>query len=108
MSLRPKGLLKDGFLDDPRHLARRDDASARARRVRTPILIASLFLILIGSRAALIAYAGNATPFLDEWDADAAHLLKPYLQGHLTIGDLFYPINEHRIVFTKLAVLSIF
>src|SRR5271165_635836 len=74
----------------------------------TLILIASLFLILIGSRAALIAYAGNATPFLDEWDADAAHLLKPYLQGHLTIGDLFCPINEHRIVFTKLAVLSIF
>lgn len=75
---------------------------------RLSILLLSLFLVLFGSRAALIAYAGYATPFLDEWDADAAHLLKPWLQGRLTIGDLLYPINEHRIVFTKLAVLSIF
>ncbi len=75
---------------------------------RTPILLVSLFLILVGSRATLIAYAGSSTPFLDEWDADAAHLLKPFLQGSLTIADLFYPINEHRILFTKLAVLSIF
>ena len=79
-----------------------------AGRAGAPILLVSLFLILIGSRAALIAYAGNYTPFLDEWDADAAHLLKPWLQGRLTTADLLHPINEHRIVFTKLAVLSIF
>jgi hypothetical protein len=45
-----------------------------ARRAPTPILLAALFFILLGSRAALIAYAGYSTPFLDEWDADAAHL----------------------------------
>ena len=71
-------------------------------------MLFSLFLVLIGSRAALIAYAASPTPFLDEWDADATHLLKPYLQGHLTIADLLYPINEHRIPFTKLAVLSVY
>ena len=48
------------------------------------------------------------TPFLDEWDGDAAGLLKPYLQGRLTVGDLLAPFGEHRILFTRLLVLSIF
>lgn len=68
----------------------------------------SLFLILVGSRAALISHAGNATPFLDEWDGDAAYLLEPYLQGRLTVGDLLAPFGEHRILFTRLLVLTIF
>ncbi len=75
---------------------------------RTPILLASLFLILLGTRAVLISYAGSPTPFLDEWEADGALLLEPYIQGKLTISDLFIPINEHRIFFTKLLVLLIF
>lgn len=74
---------------------------------RSPLLLlAALFLILIGARAALIGYAGNPTPFLDEWDGDAAQLLIPYLQGRLTPGDLFAPFAEHRIFFTRLLVLS--
>ncbi len=72
------------------------------------VLLLSLFLILVGARATLISYAGNATPFLDEWEADGSHLLKPYLDGTLTVADLFVPLNEHLIFFTKLAVLSIF
>ena len=75
---------------------------------RTPILLASLFLILLGTRALLIRYAGSPLPFLDEWEADGARLLLPYIQGKLTISDLFIPINEHRIFFTKLLVLLIF
>ena len=75
---------------------------------RTPILLASLFLILLGTRAVLISYAGSPTPFLDEWEADGALLLEPYIQGKLTLSDLFIPINEHRILFTKLLVLLIF
>ncbi len=71
-------------------------------------LLISLFLILVGARAALISHAGNATPFLDEWDGDAAGLLKPYLQGRLTVGDLLAPFGEHRILTTRLLVLSIF
>jgi hypothetical protein len=77
------------------------------KRGGTALLI-SLFLILVGSRAALISHAGNPTPFLDEWDADAAGLLKPYLEGRLTVGDLLAPFGEHRILFTRLLVLSIF
>jgi hypothetical protein len=68
----------------------------------------SLFLVLVGSRAVLISHAASPTPFLDEWEADGARLLKPYLRGELKLSDLFVPLNEHLIVFTKLFVLSIF
>ena len=77
-------------------------------RHRTPVLLLSLFCVLFGSRLMLIRYAGYATPFLDEWEADGAAILKPYLAGSLTAGDLFVPLNEHRIVFTKLLVVTIF
>ena len=72
------------------------------------LLFASLFLIVVGSRAILINYAGNPTPYADEWDGEAANLLKPYLRGALTIGDLFQAHNEHVIFFTRLLTLAIF
>jgi hypothetical protein len=72
------------------------------------LLFISLFFIIIGSRAAVINYSGSFTPFLDEWDGDAAGLLKPYITADLTIRDLFSPFNEHIILFTRLLVLAIF
>lgn len=72
------------------------------------ILFVSLFLILIGSRAIVINYDGNSTPFWDEWDGGAANLLLPYLRGNLTLGDLFSAHNEHVIFFTRLLTLAIF
>jgi hypothetical protein len=80
---------------------------ARIERRRSPLFLLSLFLILFGARAALIRYAGNSTPFMDEWDGDAAFLLKPYLEGSLGAGDLVAPFNEHRILCTRLLALTI-
>ena len=74
----------------------------------TAVTLASLFLILLGARAVLISHAGSPTPFLDEWEADGAHLLEPYIRGNLTLSDLWIPLNEHRIFFTKLLVLLMF
>lgn len=75
---------------------------------RQTLLFVSLFLVLVGARAVVIDYAGNSTPYTDEWDGEAANLLKPYLQGALTIGDLFQAHNEHVIFFTRLMTLAIF
>ena len=75
---------------------------------RQIFLLVSLFLILVGARAVVINYAGNTTPYADEWDGEAANLLKPYLQGDLTIGDLFHAHNEHVIFFTRSLTLAIF
>ena len=72
------------------------------------LLFLSLFLILIGSRAAAINYAGNSTPLWDEWEGEWANLLKPYIQGKLTVGGLFAAHNEHVIFFTRLLTLAIF
>ena len=73
---------------------------------RQTFLFVSLFLILVGARAVVINYAGNPTPYADEWDGEAANLLKPYLKGALTIGDLFHAHNEHVIFFTRLLTLG--
>ncbi len=83
------------------------DTHSRAPAKRPWLLLFSLFLIVLGSRAALIHYAGNSTPFMDEWDGDAAGLIVPYVDGRLAVSDLFAPFNEHRIVFTRLLVLSL-
>ena len=80
------------------HLTKRQDA----------VLYVSLFLVLVGSRAAVINYGGNSVPFGDEWDAVAAGLLRPYLQGHLKLAELFSAHNEHVIFFTRLMTLLIF
>ena len=60
------------------------------------------------AREALISHAGSATPFMDEWDGDWAGLIKPYLDGALTLEGLAAPFMEHRILFARVMVLSIF
>ena len=99
-----------------RGLAARRDWASRAGQGflrfldarRQPLLLVSLFLIIVGARAIAIRYAGNLTPYADEWDGEAANLLKPYLEGALTTGDLFRAHNEHVIFFTRLLTLAIF
>ena len=72
------------------------------------LLFLSLFLILVGSRAAVINHAGNSSPFWDEWEGGWAEFARPYIQGNLTVGDLFAAHNEHVIFFTRLMTLLIF
>jgi hypothetical protein len=104
-----------GELTKPRPDARAGLATNCGRQLlrlldhrRQTLLLASLFLILVGSRAAVIGYAGNPTPYTDEWDGEAANLLVPYLKGALTASDLFRAHNEHVIFFTRLLTLGVF
>jgi len=55
----------------------------------------------------LIKHFGNATPFWDQWDAEADRLYKPFLEGTLSIEELFSPHNEHRILTTRLLALTL-
>jgi len=61
--------------------------------------------LLFGIKLWLIATYGNATPFWDQWDAEAANLYKPVLEGTLGWSDLVAPHNEHRILTTRLLAL---
>jgi hypothetical protein len=70
------------------------------------IVCASLATIL-GAKLVLIAGVGSMTPFWDQWDAEAAFLYKPYLEGTLRFSDLVAPHNEHRILWSRLLSLAL-
>ncbi|HEY0439710.1 MAG TPA: hypothetical protein VGD36_06505, partial [Xanthobacteraceae bacterium] len=57
---------------------------------------------VFGASLYLVWAHGSITPLWDQWDAEAANLYKPYLEGTLSFSDLFSPHAEHRIVFTRL------
>jgi hypothetical protein len=60
------------------------------------VLLLAMAAIILGSKFWLISVFGSPTPFEDQWDAEAAWLFKPYVEGTLRIGDLLAPHNEHR------------
>jgi hypothetical protein len=64
--------------------------------------------ILLGIKLWLISNYANATPYWDQWDAEAANLYKPYIDGSLGWDNLFAPHNEHRIFTTRLLALVLF
>jgi hypothetical protein len=64
-------------------------------------------LILFGAKLYLIHNYANATPFWDQWDAEAAYLYQPYLSATLKWSDLFAPHLEHRIFVARLITLSL-
>jgi len=80
----------------------------RANDIAKSLLSYSAFaLILFGIKLWLIGTYGNATPFWDQWDAEAANLYKPFLEGTLTWHNLFSAHNEHRIFTTRVLSLGL-
>jgi hypothetical protein len=61
---------------------------------------------IFGVKLWLISKYANATPFWDQWDAEADLLYKPFINHSLKFSFLFSPHNEHRILTTRL--LSLF
>ena len=60
---------------------------------------------LFGIKLWLIGKFGNETPLWDQWDAEAAGLYKPFVDGTLRFADLLTPHNEHHILTTSLLAL---
>ncbi len=74
-----------------------------------PFLFAAiLVLFLLLAKSGLIRESGGVAPYWDQWDAEAAQLYKPYLEGTLSFADLFAPHNEHRIMTTRVFHLGLF
>jgi hypothetical protein len=71
------------------------------------VLLLAMAAIILGSKFWLISVFGSPTPFEDQWDAEAAWLFKPYVEGTLRIGDLLAPHNEHRCLWTRLLDLAL-
>lgn len=64
--------------------------------------------ILFGIRLYFIGTYGNATPFWDQWAAEAHALYKPFIQGRLAWERLVAPHVVHRIFTSRVALLSLF
>jgi len=73
--------------------------------IKLLLLFGSFASILFGVQLWLISSNGNATPFWDQWDAEANGLYRPYLNHTLTFRQLLQPHNEHRIFTTRLLAL---
>jgi len=65
-------------------------------------------LTVLAVRLILLGYYGSVVPFWDQWDAEAAGLFKPYIEGNLPLSNLIAPHNEHRILTTRLLALGLF
>ena len=71
------------------------------------VAYASFSSVLFGVKLWLINSFGNATPYWDQWDAEAANLYKPFLDGTYVWTNLFAFHNEHRIFTTRLLALAL-
>jgi len=81
---------------------------ARKNASITLLLLVLLAAILLGAKIYTVHHYGNSTPYWDQWDAEAARLYKPWLEGELSIAHLVEPHNEHRIMTTRLLHLGLF
>jgi len=75
---------------------------------RDALVLSILAVVAIGARLVLIDSYGSPVPYWDQWDAEADRLYKPWLNGTLTLSNLFSAHNEHRILTTRLWLLGIF
>ncbi|MFZ4115258.1 MAG: hypothetical protein ACOYK6_00875 [Chthoniobacterales bacterium] len=69
------------------------------------VALGAFSLLFFGIKFFVIAHYGSATPYWDQWDAEAANLYQPWLEGRLSFQQLVAPHNEHRIVTTRLLAL---
>lgn len=78
----------------------------RGRFAGAGVVLGVLFLLL-AARLGVVQAWGSATPFWDQWDAEAAFLFDPWLAGTLALPDLWSAHNEHRILSTRLLALGL-
>lgn len=80
-------------------------ATTSPRPWRAVLLVAVLAAL---GRLVYVQWFAVAMPFYDQWDAEGAMLLKPWIEGNFRFADLFHPHNEHRIFPTRIVTLALF
>ncbi len=71
-------------------------------------LLVALFLVVTGARLWMVRSYTTPLPFWDQWDAEGAALLKPWLDGQLRPASFFALHNEHRVVLSRLLAFLLF
>lgn len=72
------------------------------------LLVAGIGLWAYLCHALLVLLYADALPTADQWDSEGYLLLKPWLEGKLTLAQLVSNHNEHRIFFKRLLDLLVF
>jgi hypothetical protein len=70
--------------------------------------MACVALVALVARLVTVGLFASSLPVFDQWDAEGAHLLRPWLHGNLQLSDLFMAHNEHRVAVTRLFTLALF
>lgn len=63
-------------------------------------------LLSLLARLAYVQLYSAPMPYWDQWDGEAAFLLKPWIDGTLQWADMIRTHNEHRILPTRLVTLG--
>jgi hypothetical protein len=74
---------------------------------RWRVQLLAVAVVVFGAKLWLISVFAGPTPFWDQWDAEAASLFKPYIEGTLRFGSLLAPHNEHRLFWSRLLDLAL-
>jgi len=83
-----------------------DDKLARDRWRPALIALGAFLIAFLAQRQIVLAY-GVDMPFWDEWE-DFPTIHASYRAGNLTLGQIFAPHNEHRIMTSRLITLALF
>jgi hypothetical protein len=83
-------------------------ADHRPRRAfLLPAVALCALSLFLASKVWFISQHANPTPYWDQWDAEAANLYKPWLEGKLSPEMLTSPHNEHRMLTTRIFLLAL-
>jgi hypothetical protein len=84
------------------------ESKVLANRLRLPFSVcAGCFALIFAVRLHLVAVAGFAHPYWDQWGFEGTTIVEPFLEGKLTLADLFTAESEHRNVFPRLTQLAL-
>ncbi|MGH8032304.1 MAG: hypothetical protein ACREO8_08065 [Luteimonas sp.] len=82
-------------------------ATHRAQ-LRTILACIAVFVTVVLIRGWYVHRYALPLPFWDQWDSEGDFLLRPWIEGTLSVSDLWQPHNEHRILPTRLTSLMLY
>lgn len=80
----------------------------RKRPFQVFLTLLLLFCAVAGARLILVERYAGSGPFWDQWDGEARHLYKPWVEGELSWSHWIAAHNEHRILLPRIQALALF